>query len=219
MKATFHDFLMTRLKQPLPGANAHKKMLPLSSELVNTEARIKPESAPTTAKQSAVLIPLVSKSDSLSVILTLRSENLSTHKGQISFPGGRMNSNETIVETALREATEEIQLQNDFVSVLGRISTLYVPPSNSIIHPIMALINEEHPQFYAQPTEVDEIFTVPLEQLSYESVKIGVRDGTSGMRFKAPYWDVHPRVALWGATAMILCEVRDLYEEWKNTYQ
>lgn len=218
MTASFHDFLRIRLEQMLPGANAHRKMLPLSSEMVNTEARIKPEAAPISAKQSAVLIPLVSINNTLSVILTVRSEKLTTHKGQISFPGGRMNNDETIIETALREAMEEIHLQTEYVTVIGRLSTLYVPPSNSIIHPIIALIQEKHPQFLAQPSEVDEIFTVPLEELSYESIKIGVRDGTSGMRFKAPYWDVHPRVGLWGATAMILCEVRDLYEEWNKIH-
>ncbi len=214
MRATFHDFLAMRLQKPLPGAKAHKKMLPISSEMVNTEVRIKPDSAPADAKQSAVLIPLLRNHDSTSILLTLRSDKLTTHKGQISLPGGRINNNETIVEAAIREAEEEIGLQSMFVSILGLLSTIYVPPSNSVIHPIIAHIHEDHPEFYPQPAEVEEIFRVPMDSLTYQSVKIGVRDGTSGMRFKAPYWDIHPRVALWGATAMILCEVRDLYEEW-----
>lgn len=216
MQTTFHDFLDRRLREPLPGANAHRKMLPLSSELVNTEARVKPEAAPANAKQSAVLIPLIDNDNRIEVVLTLRSDNLTTHKGQISLPGGRKNNNETIVQAALREAEEEIHLHSDYVKVIGNLTTIYVPPSNSIIHPIIAIVGEEHPQFYAQPTEVEEIFTVHLDALSYESIKIGVRDGTSGMRFKAPYWDIHPRVALWGASAMILCELRDLYEEWQG---
>ena len=214
MTTTFHDFLASRLLKPLPGAKAHKKMLPISSELVNTEARIKPDSAPADAKQSAVLIPLLRNEHSTSVVLTLRSDKLTTHKGQISLPGGRKNQNETIVEAAIREAEEEIGLQSFFVSILGTLSTIYVPPSNSIIHPIIAYIHEDHPKFFAQPSEVEEIFAVSMDSLTYQSIKTGVRDGASGMRFKAPYWDILPRVALWGATAMILCELRDLYEEW-----
>lgn len=92
MQTTFHDFLDRRLREPLPGANAHRKMLPLSSELVNTEARVKPEAAPPNANKAQFLSLLLIMIIASKLFCTLRSGNLTTHKGQISLPGGRKNN-------------------------------------------------------------------------------------------------------------------------------
>lgn len=214
---SFSHFILNTLKGELPGIQAHRLMLPLHGD--DAEARIKPNAAPVGAKKSAVLIGLYSnkESEDISVILTLRSNLLRSHKGQISLPGGRVEQNETEEESALREAQEEIGLTRQNVEILGKFSTIYVPPSNSVIVPIVGVINTESLDLIRQPEEVEEIFYVSLNKLNRESVKIGVRDSSTGLKFKAPYWDIHPVVPLWGATAMILSELTMIYEKWQNS--
>jgi len=214
---SFSNFILNTLQGELPGIRAHRLMLPLQSE--DAEARIKPSVAPINAKKSAVLIGLHSKTDSddISVILTLRSNSLRSHKGQISLPGGRIEQNETEEESALREAYEEIGLEKQKVEIIGKFSTIYVPPSNNVIVPVVGIINNDSLNLTRQPEEVEEIFHVSLKNLNRDSVKIGVRDSSSGLKFKAPYWDIHPIVPLWGATAMILSELVMIYEQWQNS--
>ena len=112
---------------------------------------------------AAVLLPLVMR-DELTLLLTVRSSNLSTHAGQIAFPGGRTDeADEDAVATALREAEEEIALPGSFVEVLGRLPT-YVTGSAFIITPVVALVR---PGFELQPNpgEVADVFEVPLRYL------------------------------------------------------
>ncbi|CAM3494424.1 CoA pyrophosphatase [Polaromonas hydrogenivorans] len=109
---------------------------------------------------AAVLLPLVMR-DELMLLLTERSTNLSTHSGQIAFPGGRTDETDRdAVDTALREAQEEIALPRHHVEVLGTLPT-YVTGSAFIITPVVALVT---PGFQLQPNpgEVADVFEVPL---------------------------------------------------------
>ena len=109
---------------------------------------------------AAVLLPLVMR-DELTLLLTERSLNLSTHSGQIAFPGGRTDeTDQDAVDTALREAQEEIALPRHHVEVLGTLPT-YVTGSAFIITPVVALVK---PGFQLQPNpgEVADVFEVPL---------------------------------------------------------
>jgi 8-oxo-dGTP pyrophosphatase MutT (NUDIX family) len=112
---------------------------------------------------AAVLIPLVMR-DELTLLLTERAGNMSTHSGQVAFPGGRTdNTDHDAVDTALREAHEEIGLSRDHVEVLGILPT-YVTGTAFIITPVVALVR---PGFILQPnpSEVADIFEVPLHHL------------------------------------------------------
>ncbi len=112
---------------------------------------------------AAVLIPLVMR-DELTLLLTERAGNMSTHSGQVAFPGGRTdNTDHDAVDTALREAHEEIGLTRDHVEVLGILPT-YVTGTAFIITPVVALVQ---PGFALQPNpaEVADIFEVPLQHL------------------------------------------------------
>lgn len=112
---------------------------------------------------AAVLLPLVMR-DELTLLLTERSSNLSNHAGQIAFPGGRTDeADEDAIETALREAQEEIALARPFVEVLGTLPT-YVTGTAFIITPVVALVK---PGFQLQPNpgEVADVFEVPLRYL------------------------------------------------------
>jgi 8-oxo-dGTP pyrophosphatase MutT (NUDIX family) len=112
---------------------------------------------------AAVLLPLVMREE-LTLLLTERTTNLSTHSGQVALPGGRTDDTDRdAVDTALREAHEEIGLPRDHVEVLGTLPT-YVTGTAFIITPVVALVK---PGFVLQPNpgEVADVFEVPLGYL------------------------------------------------------
>lgn len=169
---------------------------------------------------ASVLIPLVQR-DELMVLLTQRTDHLTDHPGQISFPGGRAEPTDgNATATALREAHEEIGLQAHFVDVLGSMPT-YTTGTGFIVTPVVALI-EPGFSLTADPFEVAEIFEVPLSFLMNpamhrrHSVDVtGVTDVTSVRRefFSMPWEGVGAdglprRYFVWGATAAML---RNLY--------
>ncbi|MEP6965469.1 MAG: CoA pyrophosphatase [Polaromonas sp.] len=174
---------------------------------------------------AAVLLPLVMR-DELTLLLTERSTQLSTHSGQIAFPGGRTDAaDEDAVATALREAQEEIALPRNFVEVLGTLPT-YVTGTAFVITPVVALVR---PGFALRPNpgEVADVFEVPLGYLMnpahhrrHEMEFDGVLRQWLSMPYTEPMTDadaitetdtvsLEPRERyIWGATAGML---RNLY--------
>ncbi len=157
------------------------------------------------AKPAAVLIPVVDRS-APTVILTQRTADLPSHAGQIAFPGGKIDGEETPAGAALREAEEEIGLKPALVEPLGYLD-LYLTFSGFRILPTVARIA---PDFELTPnrSEVAEIFEVPLEYLMRpENYRRKSRDWNGIIRhyYEIPYRNRH----IWGVTAGIL---RNLYE-------
>ena len=163
---------------------------------------------------ASVLIALVPRAE-ITVLLTQRTEHLTDHPGQISFPGGRVDPGDTdAAATALREAHEEIGLEAPFVDVLGAMPT-YTTGTGFIVTPVVALVR---PGFavQAEPREVAEVFEVPLSFLMNpahhrrHAVEV---DGASREFYSMP-WDGADaqgrtkRFFIWGATAAML---RNLY--------
>ncbi len=162
---------------------------------------------------AAVLLPLVMR-DELTLLLTERSTNLSTHSGQIAFPGGRTDeTDQDAVETALREAQEEIALPRHHVEVLGTLP-IYVTGSAFIITPVVALVK---PGFQLQPNpgEVADVFEVPLRFLmnpAHHRRHETKFDGVFRQWLSMPYTDPVDEAAgsesreryIWGATAGML---------------
>lgn len=203
----FISFLKNRVEEPLPGRTAQKKMLPVPVE--NSNAR--KLTAPEDASPSSVLIPMIlDKDDQLNVILTLRTSGI-RHGGQICFPGGRSELNEDPLETALRESHEEIGLRPQDVQILGSITSFYLQHTNNLINPFIGYV-EEKPKLTRNPNEVEEIIMVKLNVLATEDKLINERWDLEHDSFNVPYWDIH-EVPLWGATAMILSELLELYKE------
>jgi 8-oxo-dGTP pyrophosphatase MutT (NUDIX family) len=197
----YTEYLRNKLRNQLPATEAHKQMSPVVGE--DFFRTFRPSRS---AKKSAVLLPVfLDSSDCLKIIFTLRSKNLGNHRGQISFPGGHAEPGESPFETALREANEEIGLELQSVTIAGKMSTLYVPPSDAIITPIVGLMESE-PETVLNPDEVEEAFSLPLNIFRGSlHLKREVWD-FSGAKVEVPFWDVHRRTPLWGATAMILKE-------------
>ncbi len=206
------EFLNKRLQNELPGISSHIKM----AMKVDNHLFRKFNPSPN-AKNSSVLILLIGNY-SLSVLLTLRSSKLRHHNHQISFPGGRNEIGESNIDAAIRETYEETAISIDEGQIIGQLSDLYVPPSNSIITPIIASKDKlEIPK--ANPDEVEEIFTIDLHNLANDNNVKRTYIDIDGYKVDTPYWDVHPKVPLWGATSMILSELVDLYKEWLAIYK
>jgi len=159
---------------------------------------------------ASVLVPLVQRQE-LMVLLTQRTDHLTDHPGQISFPGGRAElSDADATATALREAQEEIGLESRFVDVLGTMPT-YTTGTGFIVTPVVALID---PGFTvrADPFEVAEVFEVPLSFLMNPAMHRRHAVDVSGVRrefFSMP-WEgadadgLPRRYFVWGATAAML---------------
>lgn len=160
--------------------------------------------------RASVLMPLVETADGLSLILTVRTQEVESHKGQISFPGGVMepgDADETA--TALREAREEIGLQEPSMEILGVMDD-YPVPSGYIVTPVAAFLHHM-PVLVPQPGEVSEVFTVPL------SFFADARNGRVEQRFiLSRSYDVwhfqRGEYRIWGATAAMIRGLLGLLE-------
>lgn len=204
------QFLEDRLSRKLPGRKAQIEMAP---EPVDG-GKIREMEPPDGVNKSSVLILLFpNEDDELELVLTLRSHDID-HGGQISFPGGRAEKNETLHQTALREAEEEIGVLSDKITIIGELSELYVSHSNNLVTPVIGF-TDKRPDFNINPAEVEEVFAIELHSLLHKK-NITVEDwDLHSYTYRVPYWDIH-QVPLWGATAMMLNEFLDLYREFVN---
>lgn len=204
------QWIIQRLQRPLPGITAHERFVP---DMPDRRSRLMP--APDMARKSAVLIPLFTDVNGiLHVVLTVRSEGLRNHRGQISFPGGRCDEGENAISAALREAHEEIGLSSDCVRVLGQLTPLYIPPSQSAVSPVVAMIQPP----YAWTLSTDEVSEVLIEPVATFLDPSTVRlrnDIITGVRVDVPHWQVHQSIPLWGATAMMLQELSMILRDYE----
>jgi 8-oxo-dGTP pyrophosphatase MutT (NUDIX family) len=151
---------------------------------------------------SAVLVPLFSDADGMHVVLTRRSWGLRTHRGEVSFPGGRCDPGETAAEAALREAWEEVALDPDSVEVLGELDHLTTVTRRAFIVPVLGLM-QERPLLRANPEEVDEALLVPLDELMSPGVFREERWGSEELHRPVYFFDLVGDT-VWGATAAML---------------
>ena len=141
-------------------------------------------------------------------VLTERSPHLPAHPGQIGLPAGMQDQNETLEQTAWREAEEEIGVDAGPLSLLGSLSPVYIPPSHIVLHPFVAHLPEA-PALRALPQEVTRIFEIPLVALiDPASVHMETRR-ISGQEAIVPYFALAGE-KIWGATAILLAELRGL---------
>ena len=153
---------------------------------------------------SAVLVPLFQDaSGDLHAVFTRRRADLRSHAGEISFPGGRRDDGETLIETALREAWEEVGLPAAHVDVVGALAPVGTFVTNYAIYPFVGVI-EPGFAWVMQETEVAEVLEFPLDDLvAGHSIKRLVR---RGMAFKTDVYEMGPHM-VWGATARILADL------------
>jgi 8-oxo-dGTP pyrophosphatase MutT (NUDIX family) len=121
------------------------------------------------ARASAVLAPFYDLDGELYTVLTRRSWDLRSHTGEVSFPGGRQEASETLLDAALREAHEEIGLDSTTVETLGELDHLMTISSRSFIVPFVALLPDV-PVLHPNPDEVDAVLHVPVRELLLDEV-------------------------------------------------
>jgi 8-oxo-dGTP pyrophosphatase MutT (NUDIX family) len=163
---------------------------------------------------AAVLVALFEEDGLARVVLTVRSDRLRSHRGEVAFPGGRIDGQEGVVEAALREAAEEVSLDPSLVTVIGELTPMPTVASNTVMTPVVAAL-DRRPELTANPGEVGRIFDVALSDL--------VADGV----FHEEWWSVPGRMealglpdaefpvwffevageTVWGATARTLMEL------------
>ena len=151
-------------------------------------------------RDAAVLIPFVG-GDEPRLIFTVRSEDLPSHQGQISFPGGSTDNGETIVDAALREAREELGIEPRHVRVLGALDSVPTFVSGFVIHPVVGWI-DELPELKPNPGEVAEVLEVPVEEL-VEEVRAEPGFVHGGVTYPTEAWIWRDHI-IWGATARVL---------------
>ncbi len=153
---------------------------------------------------ASVLLPIVMRDSGMTLLLTQRTAHLTDHGGQISFPGGRVESADTsAIETALRETEEEVGLDRRHIEVIGTLPE-YITGTGFLVTPVVSIVQPPF-DLHADPSEVAEIFEVPLSFLmdgsNHQRRSAEFPNGAGRRTFYAmPY----ERFFIWGATAGML---------------
>lgn len=192
--------LSEELLKPLPGAEAQLRMSP-------SIRRPFSESQP--LKKGGVLLLIYPHHASMHTVFIKRSEYGGIHSGQISLPGGMYEENDvTLLRTALREAMEETGLSADKIKIIGQLTPLNIPVSNTDVFPYVG-ISHERPAFNHDPSEVQYLIETSIDELlnpvnrKHKIMEIG------GNQVEVPYFDIQHN-HIWGATAMILSEFLEI---------
>jgi 8-oxo-dGTP pyrophosphatase MutT (NUDIX family) len=197
----FAELLKTEIHKGLPGTA-------VQWEMASSDRMIKnfPKTPGKDARVAAVLILLYPYNGSIYTVFIQRPDYDGIHSGQISFPGGKKESaDENIIQTAIREANEETGVDPSVISVIGTLTTLFIPVSNMLVSPVIGWTNER-PEFIHEEKEVVFIFEADLKRLINTSIIRTKTMEIRGEKIEVKYLDYNGNV-IWGATAMMLHEL------------
>ena len=199
------NILKNKLAQALPGMAVQQAMAPVN-RILQDPAMLKPGSF----RPSAVMVLLYpDHQGDWHFPLIQRVDYPGIHGGQVSLPGGKPEGpHESLQETALRECREEIGLPAE-PEWLGKLSPLFIPVSGYLVQPFVAAIDTVEPFFVIQQEEVQGLIQPGLKDLLDESNRSVGEVPIRGGKVQAPYFSLSGKV-VWGATAMILNELREL---------
>ncbi|MDN4164268.1 CoA pyrophosphatase [Cytophagales bacterium LB-30] len=202
------SYLRTRLQQPLPGREAQIRMSAVPVDQERFVFKERPD-----AKQGSVLILLYKHQGEWFIPLMLRPDYEGVHGGQVSFPGGKKEEQDAdLFETALREAHEEVGIEQDKVKILGAMTEMYIPPSNFKVFPVLAY-TEQRPDFLINQYEVVRVIEMPLRLLlQEETIQHKVMTVLGKFTLQTPYFAIDNET-VWGATAMMLSELKFILQE------
>ncbi len=202
---SFIEELRSRLALPLPGVTAQARMAP-QPRTVPPLMKTEEEAVP-----SAVLILLFRKDGNWSFFLTERSHSVEYHPGQLSLPGGAQEDDEPLETTALRETEEEIGVSPGVVTLLGGLTTLFIPVSGFRVHPFVGWSNGEL-ETAIDETEVAALHAIEMSALLNDSLVGRELRTIRGVDVDVPFFHFG-ELKVWGATAAILSECKDVFAD------
>ncbi|MEM1259346.1 MAG: CoA pyrophosphatase [Bacteroidota bacterium] len=193
----------------MPGEVAHYKMEPE----VRRQFREKENLVKDKAKRAAVMAIFYPKLEETYLLLMLRKEYPGVHSKQIGFPGGKVEKGDKdLLETAKRETHEEVGIMPETIEMVKPLTEVYIPPSNFLVQPFLGLYPET-PDFILDPKEVEALLEVHLEDFLDETNLLEQRLTTSYAHdILVPAFKLNG-YTVWGATAMMLSEVKDLLQQ------
>tara|TARA_B110000902_G_scaffold8890_1_gene10914 strand:+ start:443 stop:1045 length:603 start_codon:yes stop_codon:yes gene_type:complete len=197
----------------LPGEASHHKMAPIERLEELTKESLKKNKA----KRAAVMALFYPNRDGEThLALILRKTYKGVHSAQVGFPGGKQEPSDISAEhTALRETQEEIGVLQEDIIVLKKLTQIYIPPSNFFVEPFMGVCKTT-PQFILQETEVEALIEVKISDFLDDNIYCTRRLSTSyATDIEVPAYILNTHV-VWGATAMMLSEVRELLKQLYN---
>ncbi|PHS66704.1 MAG: coenzyme A pyrophosphatase [Flavobacterium sp.] len=206
----FENKIVKITKMKLPGESVQFKMAPMERLAELKRIAYKKN----TARKAGVLVLFYpSEKNETHLALILRKTYKGVHSAQIGFPGGKYEDEDaTLKVTALRETEEEIGVFRDTISVLKKLTEVYIPPSNFFVQPYLG-ITSTNPIFKIQEDEVEELLEVSLAHFMDDSIKtIQVLSTSYAKNIEVPAFMLNNHL-VWGATAMMLNEVREMLKE------
>lgn len=212
----FDDFIKLRPKIEniqLPAEVSQFKMSPTFREKLLDENIIKMK----TARKAAVMALFYpNKANETMLVLILRNTYKGVHSAQIGFPGGKLEPEDDSLKTAaIRETFEEVGVPEKNIEVWRKITNIYIPPSHFVVQPFIGIVKNT-PKFIKQDTEVDAIVEVSLAEFLNDKNVMTKRVTTSYAKNVAVPAFVFQGYIVWGATAMMLSEVKDILKEVRN---
>jgi 8-oxo-dGTP pyrophosphatase MutT (NUDIX family) len=203
----FESEIVKIKKMPLPGEDSHMQMAPIERLL---ELKRIARSKSTTKKAGVMVLFYPSAKNETHFVLILRKTYKGVHSAQVGFPGGKHEAvDRNYKDTALRETEEEVGVPSERIKVIRKLTEIYIPPSNYFVQPYLGVTNK-NPVFVPQEEEVEAIIEVPLLEFLDDASLIEQTLSTSyATSINVPAFKLQEHV-VWGATAMMLNEVREL---------
>ncbi len=200
------QFVPQLAQAELPALEAHIKMAPVERIPSLTEW----SSQQINPKQAAVMMLLYPKDGITHLVLILRNSYNGVHSSQIAFPGGKFEIDDPdFAFTALRETEEEIGVIMDYIEIVKPFTSLYIPPSNFLVHPFLGISKQEL-VFAPQASEVAGIIELPLQVFLDDAIVVTTNLDTSSVKNSTvPAFNVEGHM-VWGATAMMLSELKEV---------
>lgn len=194
-------------KMELPGQEVQLKMAPVE-RLRELSVQAKQQNSARKAAVMALFYP--DQNEETHLVLILRKKYKGVHSAQVGFPGGKLESDDaSMMAAALRETEEEIGVSVKEIEVVRDLSEIYIPPSNFFVKPFLG-ITHATPKFVAEEKEVEEIIEVKLEEfLDNGCVTTDILTTSYALELEVPAFKLSGYI-VWGATAMMLNELREM---------
>ena len=205
----FLRFVPKLINAGLPAFDAHIKMAPLERLESLKKSTIETENP----RIAAVMMLFYPKKDSVHFVLIVRNSYKGVHSAQIAFPGGKYELQDgNYAITALRETHEEVGIHPDKIEIIKPFTQIYIPPSNFMVYPFLGISKEEL-VFVLEPAEVASIIEIPLSTFLSDAIVIEAKLSTSYANdINVPAFKIEEHI-IWGATAMMLSELKDVLKE------